>query len=289
MKKLALIILLLITLTTTPAPCLSQSPTAAPIACTEPCLLSSNTAAYTSITSRLNRTTPLTAYAQTTVQWVRVVDDDVCLYATDDSAKIICLLEKSYYLSVLSEGDKMYLVAVMGEQTDFPQISGYVWKTAVEPCDKTPVAPLYPTVKLVVCDDSASVKLSPVPSAETLIVATNTQQVSYYGKIVSYNREWYYIYYAGRFGYVLADSVTQPQITLHPTPIKTEVEVIAPVLPSDSANTDEPSADTNTAVEGGSAMEIALIVFIVLLAAGLTLAVFLPGNVKKNNVFDQDI
>lgn len=221
--------------------------------------------------------------AEATTLWVRVVDDDVCLYATDYNSKVICLLEKSYYLSVLQESDKMFFVSVMDNKNGFPQITGYVWKESVEVCEESPVTPYYPTEKVTVCSDSAYLKLSPVPSAETVIVATNTQELAYYGKIVSYNKNWYYVCFGDKFGYVDADSVTKPQIVMHPTPIKKDVPVVVnPTEPDQSDKTDEQQT-----ISPG--MEITLIVFVVLLAAGLTLAIFLPGNVKKNNVFDQDI
>ena len=41
--------------------------------------------------------------------------------------------------------------------------------------------------------------------------------------------------------------------------------------------------------KGAPASEILLTVFVVVLAAGLTLALFLPGNTRKKKVFEQDI
>ena len=73
-------------------------------------------------------------------QWVRVTEEGVSLYATCESSKVIFLLEKSYYLQVLSEQNGMYQVAVMPNTADFPQITGYVWIGEVDDCEGGAVA-----------------------------------------------------------------------------------------------------------------------------------------------------
>ena len=228
---------------------------------------------------------PAPAFAETTVKWVRVEDDEVRLYANSDSAKAICKLEKSYYLEVWGEENGMYLVSIMQNETGFPTITGYVWKMEVKVCDKTPLAPYYPTETLTVSANSAQLRLSPVPSAETVITVTNTQKVSYYGEISSYGQTWYYVCYFGNFGYVTADTVTKPVISLHPTPLDTAV-VAPPSNPNDTPTTTEPEPQTKP-----DATEIFLIVFVGVLAVGICLALFLPGNLKKRDkdVFDSEI
>lgn len=223
---------------------------------------------------------PIAAFAETSTEWVRVTDDEVRLYANCENSKAIFLLQKSYYLQVLNEENGMYLVSVMQNEKDFPQICGYVWKAEVERCEETPVPPYYPTEKLIVNADSAQIRLSPVPSAEVLLTVTNTQTVSFYGEITSYGEKWYYVYYGGKFGYVAANNLTKPVIALHPTPLATEPVVAPPQID----NTEQP-AETN----GGGITEILLILFVVVLAVGICLALFLPGNVKKREIFDKDI
>lgn len=223
------------------------------------------------------------AFAESPVRWVRVTKDDVHLYSTSDSSKIMFTLEKSYYVEVLSDIDGMYFVAVMQNDTDFPRITGYVRKSEVEICDAVPLAPYYPTQKIVVTSSSAAIKLSPLPSAKTELTATNTQQLSYYGKMDYYGISWYYVYYAGTFGYVETNYVSAVNIPLHPTPLVKEPSFEPTDTPANTEPTtpDEPSKLPTS--------EILLIVFVVLLAVGLTLALFLPGNGRKNNVFEQDI
>lgn len=225
----------------------------------------------------------LPAYALgTTENWARIVKDGVYLYAEEESSKQMFILEKSYYVEVLDIGDKMVHVSVMQNETNFPQITGYVKRTDVELSSAEPLAPYYPTVRLTVTADSAALRLSPSTSAGTVITATNTQKVSYYGRVEN-DKSWYYVCFGDKFGYVDVNSVTKPNIALHPTPIKDDAPP-ASTTPSEPPHND-PTPETTSAPTS----EILLIVFVVLLAVGLTLALFLPGNVKRKNVFEQDI
>ncbi len=222
------------------------------------------------------------AFAEETPSWARITKDSVNLYATEDCGKSICLLEKSYYVSVAEDLGNVLRVSIMQNEDDFPQIVGYVRKIEVELQEAVPLAPYYPCEKLTVISDSASLKLLPLSSSETVLAATNMQKLSYYGKINSYGKIWYYVYCFGKFGYIETSGVSAPKIDLHPTPLETK-PVIKPTDPSNDPTQDEKENKFSPTAE------ILLIVFVTLLAAGLTLALFLPGNVKKQNVFDQDI
>jgi len=224
---------------------------------------------------------PVCAVASTP-QWVRVVKDGVLLYTTAYSSKITMELQKSYYLQVLQEENGMYLVTVMQNQVGFPTITGYVFQNDVEKCDEMPALPYYPTATITVSANSASIKLSPMDSAQTLVVTTNTQQLSFYGETESYGKTWFYVYYAGMFGYVDSQLVTSPVIALHPTPIVEDTPVVAPPTTETLPETDE-TETPNTATS-----EIALIIFVALLAVGIVVALFLPGNTKKET-FSADI
>lgn len=233
----------------------------------------------------LNCSSALPSYAETVCPWARIVSDNVPLYADESCSKTVFILEKSYYVEITEELDKTYLVSVMRNEAGFPQIVGYVRKAETERCRVEPIAPYYPTVKVIVTADSAQLKLSPLPSAENVVAAINTQYLSYYGQINNYGITWYYVYYGGKFGYVQNDSVSRPQIQLHPTPIESGQPVVKPTDPN-APN----SGDGNTEKNFSPTAEILLIVFVTLLAVGLTLALFLPGNTnKKQSVFDTDI
>lgn len=217
--------------------------------------------------------------------WARITKDDVNLYADENCDKLMFTLEKSYYVKITKTLDLVYRVNVMLQNDEeFPTIDGYVRKIEATPVDAAPLDPIYPAVRLTVTTDSAHLKLSPVPSAENVIVATNCKQLSYYGRLNYYGKTWYYVYFSDKFGYVEASKTSKPAIELHPTPLENPKPVIKPQQPND---------DTNEPVEEPSgkmpAAEIILIVFVVLLAGGLTLAVFLPDKGKRADVFEQDI
>ena len=222
--------------------------------------------------------------------WARIVKDNVFLYADPDSSKQMFMLEKSYYVRVIDEGEKLLRVVVMEGETNFPQITGYVKRTDVELCTAVPIAPYYPTVRLAVTTDSVALKLSPSTSASIVITATNTQKLSYYGRIEN-GKSWYYVCFGDqlgdvpryRFGYVEVGSVSAPNVELHPTPLPSA----KPETPT--VNTPSEGYDPEPSNKPSPTSEILLIVFVVLLAVGLTLALFLPGNVKKRSVFEQDI
>lgn len=224
------------------------------------------------------------ANAAVEYSWARITKDGVYLYADEACSKMTFQLEKSYYVQILNTLDNVYQVTVMQSDGNFPSILGYVRKIEATPCEAAPILPVYPTEKIYVTADSAQLRLLPLASSEIVIVATTTQTLNYYGRISYYGRDWYYVYCGGRFGYVDVADVSAPAIEMHPTPLEAAKPVNAtPQQPSDD---NPPSDKTETS---NPTAEILLIVFVVLLAGGLTLAMFLPGNGKKAEVFEQDI
>ncbi|MCH5151353.1 MAG: hypothetical protein J1F65_01690 [Clostridiales bacterium] len=219
-----------------------------------------------------------------TANWARILKDDVYLYKTENIDQPLFILEKSYYVRVLQEFDSVLQVEVIpSNDVEFVPIVGYVIRSEVSMCVTPPVEPYYPAEVLTVTADSVDIKLSPVPSSTSILAALNLQPLYYYGKQENYGTTWYYVRYAGRFGYVDARAVSQPQVAFHPTPLPNTPSSTTPTTP------DETPSDT-TPVESSPTSEILLIAFVVLFAVGLTLALFLPGNFKKrNNVFEQDI
>lgn len=216
-------------------------------------------------------------YQNSVPQWVRVVNDDTKLYTNASTTKITCTLHKSYYLKVITATSAYYQVEFMNNTQQFPKITGYVLQSQVEEQSETPELPYYPSQSIVVKENSAPIYLSPLSSAEVIVVATNTQTMSYYGYIDNLGTTWYYVYYSGVFGYVQSQYTTQPDIPLHPTPL--------PVTPEpDPTPTPNPEDDPTqeTPPQSGTS-EIVLIIFVILLSVGLVLALFLPGNLKKKS------
>lgn len=216
--------------------------------------------------------------------WARITKDGVCLYADENCSKSMFLLEKSYYVEILAVLDNVYQVTVMRGENGFPEVLGYVRKIEATPCEVAPLSPVYPTEQIYVTADSAQLKLLPTSSSEIVIVATTTQKLNYYGRLSYYGKDWYYVYCGGRFGYVDVNAVSSPKIELHPTPLEPTKPVIKPQEPTDEG--DLPNEETKNNMPTA---EIILIVFVVLLAGGLTLALFLPDSGKKADVFEQDI
>ena len=61
----------------------------------------------------------LTANADEVYEWVRVTEEGVFLYANNYSSKVLCILQKSYYLRVVSRESEMLLVSIMGDNAYF--------------------------------------------------------------------------------------------------------------------------------------------------------------------------
>ena len=223
------------------------------------------------------------AHAET-ANWARILKDDVYLYKTEDGDQPLFILEKSYYVHVIQDLDSILQVEVIPSDSAFLPIVGYVYRNEVSLSTTPPTEPYYPAVKVTVTADSVELKLSPVPSSSAAVAVLNMQSMFYYGKRESYGLTWYYVRYAGKFGYVEASAVSQPNITLHPTPLPQTPASTTPTPPTD------PPEDINPIDHSSPTSEILLIVFVVILAVGLMLALFLPGNVKKkSNIFEQDI
>ena len=215
--------------------------------------------------------------------WARIVKDDVYLYKSADVSKPLFVLEKSYYVQIVQELDGMYKVAVIPSangDTDFVNIYGYVRRNDVSLCANPPVEPYYPAIKLNMTVNSTVLKEFDENASAQGWIVYNPEQMCYYGKHIIDGTTWYYVWCVNRVGYVEASAVSQPHVTLHPTPLP-QTASTTPTTPDEEGDGKNDKLPTS---------EILLIVFVVVLAVGLMLALFLPGNLKKrNNVFEQDI
>ena len=222
-------------------------------------------------------------YDGTTADWARVLKDNVYLYKTSAVNEQLFALEKSYYVQIVRDLDSVLQVEIIPDDTDFIRIIGYVRKNEVSLCSTPPITPYYPAVKVNVRDSAVLKKFDNSTLVPVLAMFSN-EQMQYYGKRVIDGVTMYYVQYAGRFGYVEASEVSSPQVTLHPTPLPQTPASTTPSTPSDDPVDNTPTESTSPT------SEILLIVFVVVLAVGLMLALFLPGNLKKkSNVFEQDI
>jgi hypothetical protein len=217
-----------------------------------------------------------------TYTWVRIMDDATNLYTNPSEIKVTLVLEKSYYLRVLDTLEQFYQVQLFDGANGFLPITGYVLKDKVALCDTIPLSPTYPTVTVTVSANSTALYFSPLNSSQMLIVATNTQQMNFYGRIQQNDITWYYVRYGNVFGYVDSRNVTAPMIALHPTPLPMPEQ--PPV--DEPANTEPSEEPTATKV---SAAEILMIVFVAFLSVGLVLALFLPQKAERKEREDRYI
>ena len=146
-------------------------------------------------------------------------------------------------------------------------------------CDQTPILPTYPTVSVRVSASCSLIYLSPTINSNVLYSATNTQTLFYYGSLNSNGQNWHYVFYCGVFGYVLADTVTNPSIPLHSTPL-IEKEDIPTSTPNDDVLDNVEKPEQNIA-NSENAFPF-LVAFAVLLGATLILAIFLPNEKKQS-------
>ena len=213
-------------------------------------------------------------------KYVRVTQDGVPLYTNAEIKKVTCLLEKSYYLVVVDEIDEFFKVELLGSDKSFPKIVGFVTKNSVDIQTDAPVVPLYPTVTVSVAKSSARLYFSPLISSDLLVVATNTQQMSYYGKLVDGETTWYFVYFNGYFGYVDSCDVTPANVALHPTPLPQPEPTVPQPEPQQPAETNPILPHTTS-----QSSEILLIAFAGILATALTCALFLPKQKDNSKSF----
>lgn len=180
--------------------------------------------------------------------FVRVREKNVYFCSTPSDDSKLFALTPTYYLRVLGREGNFFRVEIMEESQNFAKLIGYVAVSAVEEINEEPLLPLYPTQVLSVTSSSARVYLQPSLSAKTLITATNSQQVGYYGKLISSGIEWYYVFYGEQLGYVNSEYLSMPSISPHPTPlsvlavdvvIEPEIDEPEPIA-DDSSATDSP-------------------------------------------------
>lgn len=141
-------------------------------------------------------------------KYARATNGNVNLYklsTTNDSIdNIICIIEKTYFVEIISESDIDYKVNYNG-------VTGYVKKDDVVPVSGTPTTPYPVNINLVVgsnCNlrktpttkSTASNIVSTIPKGETNIVFIGrvfSEEVIDFG-----GTTWYYVAYNGEKGYI---------------------------------------------------------------------------------------
>ena len=129
------------------------------------------------------------------------------LYRYNDSdsiSNVICIVEKSYFVEILSEYDNFYKVNYNG-------INGYVKKNEVKPVSNTPSTPFPINIKIII-DSSCNLRSSPTIRSTTNNIITsirsNESDITFIGRIFSDEAidfggtTWYYVNYQGEYGYI---------------------------------------------------------------------------------------
>lgn len=122
----------------------------------------------------------------------------------DSITNIICLVEKSYFVEIISETDNYYKV-------NYNNISGYVKKNEVKKVTTTPSTPFPYNIRLVIANP-CNLRSSPTNRATTNNIITtlqaNESNIIFIGRIFSEEAidfggtTWYYVNYQGSYGYI---------------------------------------------------------------------------------------
>lgn len=227
---------------------------------------------------------PLPAIADDVPPYVRVLTNDVYLYATASNTKPMFALEQTYYAEVKGVEGGYYRVEIADNVGMFNKITGYVLISKVEAVYETPLTPFYPSVTVSVTADSSKIYLYPESTSTVLMRATNSQIMAYYGSIVTGGINWYYVCCGDYMGYVMSSTVSKAAVSPHPTPLPAvNIEPEDPVIPVD--NVEDPSADnTDDVTQSFDGVQLALILLITIPSVVIVFMLFAPSHkgVKKH-------
>lgn len=150
------------------------------------------------------------AYCETT-QYAQILNSGDFLYRYDvydqSYSNILCLLEKTYYVEVVSQStDKV--------RVNYNGVSGYVKPSSIRLVKGTPTTP-YPTdIKIMTYDKNCYLRSTPERSENTIsILPANCTNLTFIGRTVGENVEdfgqntWYYVDYLNVKGYIYSSYV----------------------------------------------------------------------------------
>ncbi len=144
-------------------------------------------------------------YAQSTYARI-MTESNLYRYAesNDTIENVICILEKTYFVEIISDNNNMYKVKYNG-------VSGYVKKNDVQIINEIPNTP-YPSGILITIGTDCNLRSTPTTkSNKSNVISTiykNETNISYIGRIFAEETidfggtTWYYINYNGNYGYI---------------------------------------------------------------------------------------
>lgn len=205
--------------------------------------------------------------------FVRVRNKNVYFYSLPSAANPLFALIPTYYLKVIGAEGAFWKVEVLEQGNYHTKLTGYVLANTVESIFTVPVLPLYPQEKVKVETTGAKIFPSPAISSQ-YIMALKGQSMGYFGKIITTDREWYYVYYFNTVGYVDAAEVSTPAIADHPTPLSAEdpAEIIDEPDPKPSPQEDFPF----------NSLQLALILLITIPSVIIIIIMLTPSKKFQN-------
>lgn len=205
--------------------------------------------------------------------FVRVRGKNVYFYSSPSTTAPLFALIHTYYLKVTGAEGAFWQVEVLEGGDYHTRLAGYVLANSVESIFTVPDAPLYPQLSIKVETSSAAVFSAPSSTSAVLVTALSSQNMGYYGKIITSDREWYYVFFKGYMGYVDAFNVSEPLIVYHPTPLSEEdpIEII-----------DEPNPPDPQEQKDLDSLQLALILLIAVPSVIIIIVIFTPSNRFQN-------
>lgn len=208
--------------------------------------------------------------------YARVVDGNVNLYkftSSDNSIdNILCLIEKTYFVEIISEGSDDYKVNYNG-------ITGYVKKNDVVPVSGNPTTPYPVNINLVVGSNCNLRKSPTTRSTASNIISTipkGETNITFIGRVFSEEvidfggTTWYYVMYNGEKGYIYN------QYLKSASPIYPNTEEVSVF--------DDTSTSTISPLSNSSSIAIMVLLFIPCVAILFILYVPFPKNHESQEI-----
>ena len=146
--------------------------------------------------------------------------------SNDNISNILCLVEKSYFVEIISELDNFYRVNYNG-------ITGYVKRNEVTKVNKTPSTPFPYNIKIII-NNTCNLRSSPTNKSQTnnVINTINSGEsdITFIGRIFSDEAidfggtTWYYVKYKDNYGYIYNKYIKSITPIYENTEISTKLE-----------------------------------------------------------------
>lgn len=201
--------------------------------------------------------------------FVRVRNKNVYFYSSPSTATPLFALVPTYYLKVSGAEGIFWKVEVLEEGSYHTKLMGYVLASSVESIFTVPAAPFYPQEKVKVETSGTKIYTSPSITASVIVTAVMGQNMGYYGKIITTDREWYFVCFNGYLGYADAASLSTPAIANHPTPLSADdpVDII-----------DEPDPPDEKEEIPIDSLQLALILLITIPSVIIIIIILIPSK-----------